>query len=206
MVKVYPKIELITQYIFRDSKGGRQTLAPAETMDDVGKTPQEFDGTDFKVAIAIMEQLDAKTVKVSKEDRVILNQTLAAGQAGESQDAEGDAAATKKEIKEAVKTAVDAADEDHAKALEKVNDEHAQALEKATTDAADKETGATNALAEANEGYGQALSKAANDAETAQNDAIAANDAKHEKAAAELAKETVKALDALQKQLDQATK
>ncbi len=211
MIKVYPKIELVAQHIFRDSKGGRQTLNPAETMDNVvkamgdlddKKAPQEFDGTDFKAATKIMEQLDAKTILVSKEDRAILNKTLAAGPAGESQANGGDATASKKEIKEAVKTAVDAAADDHAEALEKVNHEHAEELEKVTTDAADDHA---EALAKANEDYAQALSKATNDAETAQNDAIAANDAKHETATAELVEAHENVVDGLQEELKKAT-
>ena len=105
MIKVYPKFELQTKYIFKDSNGQRQTLHPAETMADVEKTPQEFDGEDPRVAAKILEQLEAKTVKVSKDDIKILEATVKnVAKGAKDSDSKGKAPA-KNEITEAVETA-----------------------------------------------------------------------------------------------------
>ena len=138
MIKVYPKYDpkhldrsLITQHIFKDSKGKRHTLNPAEKMEDVGKVPQEFDGEDFAVATKIMNQLDAKTVTVSKDDRKILEATLKAGD-GTSGEGETEKKSSKKDIKEAVAGALAEADEAHEAAMSKLQADHDKALAKAS--------------------------------------------------------------------------
>ena len=115
MIKVYPLRKLEAQHIFKGSNGNRFTLHPAESLDDVGKTPQEFDGTDFLVATKIMECVKDKTVKVDKGDMVILNATLAAGAPSANGGVLGDAKAP---TKKAIKTAVDAAVAEAATAAE----------------------------------------------------------------------------------------
>jgi len=193
MIKVYPKIELQVMHIFKNSAGQRLTLQPAETMDDVGKTPQEFDGEDPVVAAKIMEQLEAKTVRVSKEDRKVLEKTLAA--VPEDAEDEPESKATKKEVKEAVSKAVEAADAEHEKAVEKLTADHAKALEKLAADAAGNETGAADALAKANADHAEALQKAADDAEADKNEALAKAAESHKNAVDKLNTGHAKALE-----------
>ena len=134
MVKVYPKLELQAQHIFKDSAGKRLTLNPAETMDDVEKTPQEFDGEDPIVAAKILEQLDAKTVKVSKGDRKILEDAVK--NAGKVSGDKGKA--TQKEIKtavdEAVMEATAVANNAHKEAMDVLKAEHEKAMGALTTE------------------------------------------------------------------------
>ncbi len=136
MVKVYPKLELQAQHNFKDSAGERQVLHPAETMADVEKTPQKFNGEDPIVAAKILEQLDAKTVKVNKEDRKILEATVK--NAPKAEDSDGGKAPAKKEIKTAVAEAVIEANaksnNEHKEAMDALEAEHKEALDKLTAE------------------------------------------------------------------------
>ena len=131
MVKVYPKIELQAQHIFKDSKGQRHTLNPAASMADVDKTPQEFDGTDRKVAAKIMEQLKAKTVKVTPADKAILESTLAAAPEAASA-AEPEKGASQEDIetakKEAAMEATSVANNANEKVVSTLKEKHKTAL------------------------------------------------------------------------------
>ncbi len=195
MIKVYPLYNpknldrsLTTQYIFKDSKGKRQTLNPAESMDDAGKTPQLFDGEDFAVATEITKHLQDKTVKVSGDDMKILKATLAAGADG-ADDSKPDAKATKAEVKTAVKDALAESNEAHKQAMGEASDAAADA----TTEAVTKAVEAANAeSAKANE---DAATKTAEDheqamasAEEAHQEELADQQAKHNKALAKAGK------------------
>lgn len=219
MIKVYPLRKLEAQHIFHGSNGNRYTLSPAESVDDVGKTAQEFDGTDFLVATKIMACVKDKTVRVEKSDMAILKATLDAGAslpAGEAPD--GAKAPTNKEIEAAVKEAVDdltaaheevlgeaadAAKKAHETAMGDAADSHsddlktaAEAAEKATSEAVD--SAVTKALTEAAETAAKAqeksLSDAADDFRSNHLAAIKTLDKAHERAIADIQKDLKKAL------------
>ena len=125
MIEVFPKYieddsqhSLTTQFIFKDSKGHRQVLNPAESLDSVGKVPQNFDGEDYAVAVEIMGHLKDKTITVSPGDKAILVATLKSGPpVVEGSDKEPDKKATKKEVKTAVADALAGAEESHKVAM-----------------------------------------------------------------------------------------
>ena len=172
MIKVYPLYNpknldrsLTTQYIFKDSKGKRQTLNPAESMDDAGKTPQLFDGGDFAVATEIMKHLQDKTVKVSAEDMKILKATLAAGPPAAA-GSKPDTKATKAEVKTAVADALAESDEAHKTAMSEASDAAAEAQAKAVNQAID------GANAESAQTHSTAMAEASDAASGAKDDAV----------------------------------
>ena len=145
MIEVFPKYieddlqhSLTTQFIFKDSKGDRQVLNPAESLDSVGKVPQNFDGEDYAVAVEIMGHLKDKTVTVSPGDKAILAATLKSGLSiAKGSDKEPDKKATKKEIKIAVADALAEAEASHKAAGEKSAGAAQAAQETAVADALD---------------------------------------------------------------------
>ncbi len=79
MINVVPTPALTVNYIFPNSKGERQSLHPAESLES--KDPQVFDESDPVVAKKILGQIKAKTVKVDKADKALLNATIARAEA-----------------------------------------------------------------------------------------------------------------------------
>ena len=179
MIKVFPKYDpdnldrsLTAQFIFKDSKGDRQTLNPAESMESLGKVAQDFDGEDYAVAFEIMKHVKAKTVTVSAGDKAILVATIKAGPADGS--GEKPVKATKTEIREAVA---------------ETNEAHEIAMGKAADEAADAQTEAVKtAVAEAGKAHEQALGEAADAATDAQSEAV-------KEAVAEAGEEYLTAID-----------
>ncbi len=131
-MKAYPTIKLTTQYIFKDSKGRRFVLCPAETMADVDKTAQEFNGEDPAVAAEIMRHVQLKEVKVDPRDKALLKETIKqaeaeAAAAGEQPEGKS----SKKDIKAAVTDALAGADEKHEAGMKALQADHEKALKKA---------------------------------------------------------------------------
>lgn len=79
MIDVFPKPELTVNYIFSDSQKKRQSLHPAESLDS--EVAQIFDESDPIVAAKILEQIGAKTVRVGKADKALLEETMARARA-----------------------------------------------------------------------------------------------------------------------------
>jgi len=167
MIKVFPEFNpkkldrsLTTQFIFKDSKGNRQVLSPAESIEAVGRDSQKFDGDDYAVAVEITRHLDDKTIKVSAGDKAILAATLKRGPAGAEDPGEPEKKASKKEIKEALAAADEkytaAMAEGIGKAVDAANAKHQKAVDEAATQAqAEKE----QALAEADKAHEEEMAK-----------------------------------------------
>lgn len=135
MVSVTPNIKLVPCYIFKDSKGNRQTLRPAESLES--NEPQLFDGSDALVAEEILARIEEETVEVSRADKKILLDTMKRAEAKAKlaqkiEDAtlkavEADASGEKSDDKSAKKAVADAhaeydgfiSPEDHQAAIDK---------------------------------------------------------------------------------------
>lgn len=108
MINVFPREGLVKRYVFRDNSGNRLGINPAETLDDVDKTPQEFDETDPLVAAKLLSLAETKELKIEKADRDKLKDTVKqakadAKRAQEAEDAkqaviEGKAGASEAEV------------------------------------------------------------------------------------------------------------
>jgi len=151
-MNVYPTLDLQTAYIFKDSKGNRLMLSPAEKMDDIGKVAQEFDGEDPLVAALLLREVGAKTIKVSGDAKKLLKATVkqavddAVTEDGKNGAAPAPAKApSKAALDKTVKSALAAQQQEHDTAMQSALD-NAAAEAQAAQDKAVQE-----ALAEAGE-------------------------------------------------------
>lgn len=143
MINVFPQSGLVKAYIFRDSKGERLMLSPAETLADIDTTPQEFDETDSLVAENLLAHIKAKEIKVEKKDRDLLAATMKQAQreaelAQKAEDAkkaaiESETGVSQKDMDKAINAAVKDAEKKFKDFVSPK--EHQKSIDKAVADA-----------------------------------------------------------------------